>query len=71
MDDRDSSGGVSMRVRVGRNLSAFPLPGAMDQGQRCEMENLALTGECASSAMSVSDLFWVHSLSILGAHVGS
>jgi hypothetical protein len=33
---------VSMRVRVGRNLASFPLPGAMDREQRCAMENKAL-----------------------------
>jgi len=30
---------LSMRVRVGRNLLAFPLPGKMTRGQRCELEN--------------------------------
>ncbi len=30
---------MSMRVRVGRNLKAFPLPGAMTKAQRCDMEN--------------------------------
>ncbi len=30
---------LSMRVRVGRNLKAFPLPGAMTKAQRCDMEN--------------------------------
>jgi creatine kinase len=29
---------LSMRVRVGRNLAAFPLPGAMAAGQRRELE---------------------------------
>jgi adenylate kinase family enzyme/protein-arginine kinase len=33
---------LSMRVRVGRNLSAFPLPGAMTREQRCEMESFML-----------------------------
>ena len=33
---------LSMRVRVGRNLKAFPLPGAMDRDSRCEMENFML-----------------------------
>ena len=33
-------GELSMRVRVGRNLSAFPLPGAMSQEQRCAMEEV-------------------------------
>eukprot|EP01047_Picozoa_sp_COSAG01_P044542 COSAG01_NODE_4037_length_5412_cov_5.603614_2_plen_455_part_00 len=33
---------LSMRVRVGRNLRAFPLPGAMTQAQRCEMEKFML-----------------------------
>ena len=33
---------LSMRVRVGRNLKAFPLPGAMTQQQRCDMENFML-----------------------------
>ncbi len=32
--------GVSMRVRVGRNLGGFPLPGAMTQAQRLEFEAL-------------------------------
>ena len=32
---------VSMRVRVGRNLSAFPLPGAMAKDQRIAVEKLA------------------------------
>ncbi len=32
---------VSMRVRVARNVSTFPLPGAMSQQQRVEFENLA------------------------------
>jgi len=30
---------LSMRVRVGRNLADFPLPGAMNKEQRIEMEN--------------------------------
>ena len=33
---------LSMRVRVGRNLKAFPLPGAMSQEDRCNMENFML-----------------------------
>jgi hypothetical protein len=33
---------LSMRVRVGRNLAAFPLPGAMTKEQRCELENAML-----------------------------
>eukprot|EP01051_Picozoa_sp_SAG22_P010207 SAG22_NODE_904_length_6586_cov_3.133498_2_plen_446_part_00 len=33
---------LSMRVRVGRNLKAFPLPGAMMQEDRCNMENFML-----------------------------
>ena len=33
---------LSMRVRVGRNLKAFPLPGAMTQEDRCNMENRML-----------------------------
>jgi creatine kinase len=33
---------LSMRVRVGRNLKAFPLPGAMTQEDRCNMENFML-----------------------------
>ena len=32
---------VSMRVRVARNVSTFPLPGAMSKDQRIEFENLA------------------------------
>jgi len=30
---------LSMRVRVGRNLKEFPLPGAMSKDDRCNMEN--------------------------------
>ncbi len=30
---------LSMRVRVGRNLATFPLPGAMNQKQRVALEN--------------------------------
>jgi creatine kinase len=33
---------LSMRVRVGRNLKAFPLPGARSQEDRCNMENFML-----------------------------
>jgi protein-arginine kinase len=33
---------LSMRVRVGRNLKAFPLPGAMSKKDRCGMENFML-----------------------------
>lgn len=33
---------ISMRVRVGRNLSAFPLPGAMTQKDRQDLENTML-----------------------------
>jgi len=33
---------LSMRVRVGRNLKAFPLPGAMSKDDRCSMENFML-----------------------------
>jgi len=33
---------VSMRVRVARNISSFPLPGAMDKSQRVEFEKLAI-----------------------------
>ena len=29
---------LSMRVRVGRNLTSFPLPGSMTKQDRCEME---------------------------------
>ena len=32
---------VSMRVRVARNVSTFPLPGAMSKEQRVALENLA------------------------------
>ena len=32
-------GTTSMRVRVGRNLAAFPLPGAMTKKDRIDMEN--------------------------------
>lgn len=31
-----------MRVRVGRNLSSFPLPGAMTKDDRCNLENKML-----------------------------
>ena len=33
-------GPSSARVRVGRNLASFPLPGAMSKEQRCEMEQV-------------------------------
>jgi protein-arginine kinase len=33
---------LSMRVRTGRNLKEFPLPGAMTKEQRCDMENRML-----------------------------
>lgn len=33
---------LSMRVRVGRNLKAFPLPGAMTKEDRIKMENFML-----------------------------
>jgi hypothetical protein len=36
-----------MRVRTGRNLKKFPLPGAMSKEQRCEME----VGCCLLSAV--------------------
>jgi hypothetical protein len=36
-------GPSSSRVRVGRNLSSFPLPGAMTKEQRCEMEEVMST----------------------------
>jgi hypothetical protein len=31
---------LSMRVRTGRNLKAFPLPGGMSKQDRCDMENV-------------------------------
>ena len=31
---------LSMRVRTGRNLKAFPLPGGMTKQDRCNMENV-------------------------------
>lgn len=34
---------VSMRVRVARNVSTFPLPGAMDKAQRLAFEQVAVT----------------------------
>ena len=34
---------LSMRVRVGRNLAAFPLPGSMDREQRLALEAAMLT----------------------------
>jgi hypothetical protein len=43
LDDIDPVlGDVSMRVRVGRNLAAFPLPGAMTKAQRLEFEALMI-----------------------------
>ncbi|MCF6327320.1 MAG: hypothetical protein L3J21_08520 [Devosiaceae bacterium] len=33
---------TSMRVRVARNISSFPLPGAMDKSQRIDFEKLAV-----------------------------
>jgi creatine kinase len=33
-------GELSMRVRTGRNLKAFPLPGGMSKQNRCDMENV-------------------------------
>ncbi|KAJ3350968.1 hypothetical protein HDU91_006175, partial [Kappamyces sp. JEL0680] len=36
-------GETSMRVRVGRNLSSFPLPGAMTRDDRVRMENTMIT----------------------------
>ncbi len=33
---------VSMRVRVGRNLTSFPLPGAMTKADRIKFENTML-----------------------------
>ena len=33
-------GETSMRVRTGRNLKAFPLPGGMTKQDRCDMENV-------------------------------
>lgn len=33
---------VSMRVRVARNVNAFPLPGAISKEQRLALENLAV-----------------------------
>ncbi len=33
---------ISMRVRVARNLSAFPLAGALSKEQRIELENIAI-----------------------------
>jgi hypothetical protein len=32
-----------MRVRTGRNLKAFPLPGGMTHQDRCDMENVMYT----------------------------
>ena len=42
---------VSMRVRVGRNLADFPLPGAMDRGERVALEErmVAVFGELIST----------------------
>ncbi len=34
---------ISMRVRVARNFSIFPLPGAMDKNQRMELEQMMIT----------------------------
>ena len=36
-------GTTSMRVRVGRNLAAFPLPGAMTKDDRVNMENAMIS----------------------------
>lgn len=36
-------GETSMRVRVGRNLASFPLPGAMTRDDRVRMENTMIT----------------------------
>jgi protein-arginine kinase len=36
-------GELSMRVRTGRNLKAFPLPGGMSKQDRCDMENVMYT----------------------------
>ena len=41
---------LSMRVRVGRNLKAFPLPGAMTKQDRCDMENFMLKARRAARA---------------------
>lgn len=40
IDDRLKD--VSMRVRVARNVSTFPLPGAMSKEQRVDFENIAM-----------------------------
>ena len=42
---------LSMRVRVGRNLKDFPLPGAMNRQQRMEMETQMCTAFNALMAM--------------------
>jgi len=42
---------ISMRVRVGRNLSAFPLPGAMTQDDRTKLENAM----CSAFKKLISD----------------
>ncbi len=39
-------GPSSARVRVGRNLASFPLPGAMTKEQRCEMELVRALKPC-------------------------
>jgi len=36
-------GETSMRVRVGRNLASFPLPGAMTREDRVKMESTMIT----------------------------
>ena len=52
---------VSMRVRVARNVSTFPLPGAMNKDQRIEFENLART---AFTKLAKTDGFGGQYLSI-------
>ena len=43
---------LSMRVRVGRNLEQWPLPGAMSKEQRCDMENFMLAAFDSLISMS-------------------
>ena len=43
---------LSMRVRVGRNLKDFPLPGAMDKQQRMNLETKMCTAFNVLKAMS-------------------
>ena len=47
---------LSMRVRVGRNLKAFPLPGAMTKSQRLDLENFMLKVSSAGAYSAVDSI---------------